>query len=142
MLALPVITGLGGFIPSLAMFVFAWLFMTASGFLLLEANLAIGHNLSLISIAERTLGKTGKLLCWILFIFSFILLVLLTLQPADRSSNPFWTIFLESFFSMVGQSHFYRDFWSRSLYRHAPCRLSQSPFDGWIDSFLFYFGHS
>lgn len=71
MLALPVITGLGGFIPSLAMFVFAWLFMTASGFLLLEANLAIGHNLSLISIAERTLGKTGKLLCWILFIFLF-----------------------------------------------------------------------
>ena len=71
MLALPVITGIGGFVPSVFMFVFAWIFMTSTGLLLLEANLALGHNLSLISIAERTLGKGGKILCWVLFIFLF-----------------------------------------------------------------------
>ncbi len=71
MLALPVITGVGGFGPAVAMLLIAWLFMTSTSLLLLEANLAIGHDLSLISIAERTLGKTGKMLCWLLFIFLF-----------------------------------------------------------------------
>jgi len=71
MLALPVITGIGGFLPSIFMLVVAWLFMTATGLLLLEANLTIGYNLSLISIAEYTLGKGGKVLCWILFVFLF-----------------------------------------------------------------------
>lgn len=71
MLALPVITGISGFIPSVAMLFLAWLFMTSTSFLLLEANLCLGHNLSLISIAEKTLGKVGKILCWILFIFLF-----------------------------------------------------------------------
>ncbi len=71
MLALPVITGIGGFVPSIFMFILAWLFMTSTGLLLLEANLAVGHHLSLISIAERTLGKWGKLLCWVLFLFLF-----------------------------------------------------------------------
>lgn len=71
MLALPVITGIGGFVPSVGMFFLSWLFMTSTGLLLLEANLAIGHDLSLISIAEKTLGKGGKALCWILFLFLF-----------------------------------------------------------------------
>jgi len=71
MLALPVVTGIGGFVPSCIMFLLAWLFMTTTGLLLLEANLTLGHNLSLISIAEKTLGKIGKALCWILFIFLF-----------------------------------------------------------------------
>lgn len=71
MLALPVITGAAGFGPSVIMLLLAWLFMTSTSFLLLEANLALGHNLSLISIAEKTLGPIGKLLCWFLFLFLF-----------------------------------------------------------------------
>jgi tyrosine-specific transport protein len=71
MLALPVITGIAGFLPSVAMLMLAWLFMTSTSFLLLEANIAIGHNLSLISIAEKTLGPGGKILCWLLFVFLF-----------------------------------------------------------------------
>ncbi len=71
MLALPVITGIAGFVPSLFLFVVAWLFMTSTGLLLLEANLTLGHELSLISIAEKTLGKGGKVLCWFLFLLLF-----------------------------------------------------------------------
>ncbi|MEZ5315253.1 MAG: aromatic amino acid transport family protein [Chlamydiales bacterium] len=71
MLAIPVITGIAGFVPSILLFLLAWLFMTATGFLLLEANLAVGYDCSLISIAERTLGKVGKILCWVLFLFLF-----------------------------------------------------------------------
>lgn len=71
MLALPVITGLGGFIPSSLLFLGAWAFMTTTAFLLLEVNLTVGYHLSLISIAEKTLGRFGKLLCWSLFLFLF-----------------------------------------------------------------------
>lgn len=71
MLALPVITGVGGFIPSAILFFFSWLFMTITALLLLEANLTLGYQLSLISIAKKTLGPVGKLLCWILFVFLF-----------------------------------------------------------------------
>lgn len=71
MLALPVITGVGGFIPALFLFIFACLFMTLTSLLLLEANLALGYDLSLISLAQKTLGRPGKILCWILFVFLF-----------------------------------------------------------------------
>ncbi len=71
MLALPVITGIAGFAPSMLMFFLAWLFMTMTGFLLLEVNLAVGYKFSLISLAEKTLGRAGKVLCWILFLFLF-----------------------------------------------------------------------
>lgn len=71
MLALPVVTGMGGFFPAIIMFVVSWLFMCSTGLLLLEANLFIGHHCSLISIAEKTLGRVGKNLCWLLFLFLF-----------------------------------------------------------------------
>lgn len=71
MLALPIVTGVGGFGPSLFLFALAWFFMTLTGFLLMEANLTLGYNLSLVSIAERTLGSVGKILSWVLFLFLF-----------------------------------------------------------------------
>lgn len=71
MLALPVITGVAGFIPAFFTLLFSWLFMLITSLLLLEANLTVGYHLSLISIAEKTLGKWGKFLCWILFLFLF-----------------------------------------------------------------------
>jgi tyrosine-specific transport protein len=71
MLAVPVATAPAGFIPSLGMFILAWLFMLATGLLLLEANLRVGHQFSLISLSEKTLGKWGKRLCWFLFLFLF-----------------------------------------------------------------------
>ncbi len=71
MLALPVITGISGFAPSMVMFVLAWLFMTLTGFLVLEVNLALGYRFSLISLVQKTLGRVGKALCWVLFLFLF-----------------------------------------------------------------------
>jgi tyrosine-specific transport protein len=71
MLALPVITGIAGFFPSVTMFLFAWLFMMTTSLLLLEVNLTLGYNLSLVSLAEKTLGSSGKFLTWVLFVFLF-----------------------------------------------------------------------
>lgn len=71
MLGLPVISAVAGFKPSLLMFLLGWLFMTATALLLLEVNLWFSHEVSLISMAGRTLGVAGKVVSWICFIFLF-----------------------------------------------------------------------
>lgn len=76
MLALPVMTSLGGFLPSLVIYVLCWLFMMATGLLLLEAALWTEGETNLVSMATRTLGKAGKISAWILYIFLFYSLTL------------------------------------------------------------------
>ena len=60
MLALPVVTGFAGFVPSLFLFIAFWLYMTFTAFLMLEVNLWMGPHTNLISMARHTLGKWGK----------------------------------------------------------------------------------
>ncbi len=76
MLALPVLTSLGGFIPSLFIYVACWLFMACTGILTLEACLWMEGEPNLVSIAQRTLGLPGKVAAWILYIFMFYCLTL------------------------------------------------------------------
>ncbi|MGM0439709.1 MAG: amino acid permease [Chlamydiota bacterium] len=76
MLAIPVITGLSGFLPSLVMLLVVWLFMTYTGLLLLEVNLWYGENISIITMAERTLGRAGKAVAWIIYLFLFYSLMI------------------------------------------------------------------
>ncbi len=71
MLALPVITGPGGFLAGLFFFGVAWIFMTLTAFALLEVNCRLGYEYSLITLTEKTLGKKGKALAWALFLFLF-----------------------------------------------------------------------
>lgn len=71
MLALPIVTGLGGFFPTLIVLLLLWLFMTSTAFLLLEVNLAKGYQYSLISLAQLTLGKVGKWIVILCFTFLF-----------------------------------------------------------------------
>lgn len=71
MLGLPMMSAAAGFVPSLGMFLMSWLFMTATALLLLEVNLWYSDEVSLISMAGRTLGTVGKIASWTLFIFLF-----------------------------------------------------------------------
>jgi len=71
MLGMPVMSAQGGFIPSVVLFTVAWMFMTLSGFVLLEANLWFGEGASLITLAGKTLGRWGQIACWALFLFLF-----------------------------------------------------------------------
>lgn len=71
MLGLPVLSALAGFKPSLVMFVLCWLFMVSTGLLLLEVNLGFKEEIHIVSMAERTLGKTGKAVSWLVFLFLF-----------------------------------------------------------------------
>jgi tyrosine-specific transport protein len=71
MLGLPVLSAAAGFQPSIVMFLICWLFMVTTGFLLLEVNLWFGKEVSIITMAERTLGRYGKAVSWLVFLFLF-----------------------------------------------------------------------
>lgn len=76
MLALPVLTCLGGYVPSLVIYVLCWLFMSATGLLFLEVSLWLHRDANIVSMAESTLGKGGKLFAWVMYLFLFYCLTL------------------------------------------------------------------
>ncbi|MCB1112048.1 MAG: tyrosine transporter [Chlamydiia bacterium] len=76
MLALPILTGLGGFIPSLAIYFLCWAVMCCTGLLYLEVALWMKGETNIISMADRTLGGSGKAFAWMLYLFLFYSLTL------------------------------------------------------------------
>lgn len=68
MLALPVVSSFAGFLPSFALLGFFWLFLFATSWLFLDVNLAFRGEVNMISMAGRTLGTGGKIVCWISYL--------------------------------------------------------------------------
>ena len=75
MLALPITTGLCGFIPSLFLFLLVWLFMSLTGLLLLEVNGWFQEKVNLFSMVEKVFGRKGRSLCWVLYLSLFYALL-------------------------------------------------------------------
>ncbi|MEN9654701.1 MAG: tyrosine-specific transport protein [Chlamydiota bacterium] len=71
MLALPVVTSAGGLAPAIAMYFVSWLFMSATGLLMLELCLRMPPGSNLLAMAGRYLGWVGKSLTWVLYLFLF-----------------------------------------------------------------------
>lgn len=71
MLALPIATGVAGFIPALAVNLLCCLFMMATGLLFLEAILWLEDGVNVLSLSEHFLGKIGKLIAGISFVFLY-----------------------------------------------------------------------
>jgi len=71
MLALPVVTGPGGFWPSILVYLACWIFMLCTGLLLLEVCSWMPPDTNLISMAQRYLGRYGKIACWFIYLFLF-----------------------------------------------------------------------
>lgn len=69
MLALPVSTGLSGFIPSTLMMALCWFAMTASALLLLEVNLWMRGGAHIMTMSSTLLGPIGAALSWCLYLF-------------------------------------------------------------------------
>ena len=69
MLALPVITGPAGFIPSLVLMAMACAFMATTGLLFVEANLWLGPGTHFLTMASRLLGPIGKVITGLLYLF-------------------------------------------------------------------------
>ncbi len=89
MIALPITTGIGGFIPSVILLVAIWLYLTATAFLFLEATLWFERDVNIVTIAEHTLGSVGKIVSWIVYLF-----LLYSLTTAYLSACG--TLFLDS----------------------------------------------
>src|ERR1700722_18229331 len=71
MLALPVLTAPGGFLPAVIIYILCWLFMTATGLLLVEVLLWSKTEVNIVSMAKMTLGLPGKIVAWVLYLFLF-----------------------------------------------------------------------
>ncbi len=72
MLALPVATGPSGFLPSITIYLACWLFMLCTGLLLLEVCLWMPKEANLITMAHKLLGNAGKNICWVVYLFLFV----------------------------------------------------------------------
>lgn len=71
MLGLPVLTAPAGFFPALVGLFFAWAFLLTTGLLLAEVTLWFKHDVHLLTMTEKTLGKWGKWVACITFLFLF-----------------------------------------------------------------------
>ncbi|NGX39166.1 MAG: Tyrosine-specific transport protein [Chlamydiae bacterium] len=106
MLGLPIATGLSGFYPSLIAFFSIWAFMTLTGLLLVESNSWYARKVNYITMVERTLGRPGKVACWVLYLFLFYSILLAYIAGIGSLCS---TFFLE---------YFHMDFpdWGGSLF--------------------------
>lgn len=71
MLALPVLTSVAGFWPSIVLYFFCWVLMACTGLLFLELSQWFPYGANIISMAQTTLGKPGKLFAWAVYLFLF-----------------------------------------------------------------------
>ncbi|NBO24045.1 MAG: hypothetical protein EBU93_02245 [Chlamydiae bacterium] len=76
MLGIPILTAQAGFYPGLLITTLVWLFMVLTGVLLLEVTLWMKERASFLSIAERFLGKPGKVITGFLFVFLYFSLMI------------------------------------------------------------------
>lgn len=70
MLALPIVTGIAGFIPAIFLLISCWILMSFTGLLMLEVNLWMKkEDANLITMARFTLGKWGEWISWGAYMF-------------------------------------------------------------------------
>lgn len=93
MLALPIMTGLSGFFPSLVMFLVAWGFMTITGLLMVEVNSSFTERVNIVSMAERAFGKTGRVAAWVLYLFLFYSLLVAYISGSGSLSSTYFQTF-------------------------------------------------
>jgi tyrosine-specific transport protein len=68
MLALPIVTAHLSFSVSLLLLFFAWLLMTVGAFSVLEVNLWLPSTTNMISMADKTIGRWGKAITWVVYL--------------------------------------------------------------------------
>lgn len=101
MLALPILSGMAGYIPSINLTILAWFFMTFTALLLLEANGWFSTQVNIVSIVEKALGVRGKAISWFLYLFLFYSLLVAYISV----SGAIFSLFLENFFSLKISAH-------------------------------------
>lgn len=94
MLALPVVTGEAGFLPSLFISFLCWLYMMLTGLLFLEATLWMPDGANLLSMAKRFTGRKGEVVSGLFFIFLYYCLMISYVSKGAQllfsSTESFW----------------------------------------------------
>lgn len=94
MLALPLLTGLAGFFPSLVMFLAAWTFMTLTALLMVEANGWFQGQVNLLSMVGRSLGGLGRFFCWGLYLFLFYSLLVAYISATGSFASSYFQTYI------------------------------------------------
>lgn len=92
MLALPVVTGPGGFYPAIVINFFCWAIMAATGLLFMEATLLLPDGANVLSITKKFLGKTGEWIGGSTFVFLYYCLMVAYLSGGAPLLNHFFDI--------------------------------------------------
>ena len=87
MLGLPILTGIAGFLPTLGMFFVAWLFMTSTALLLVEASAWFHTPVNFLTMVGKALGKYGKGFSWLLYLFLFYALIVAYLSGSGHHTT-------------------------------------------------------
>ena len=138
MLALPIVTGISGFFPSLIMFFCGWLFMTSTALLLVEVNGSFSRQVNLLTMTEQSLGKWGKAICWITYLFLFYSLLVAYISGIGGLCETFFHVSFHSSFPILAWEFYLCPFIRIDrLSRHAQSRSIQSRTDDRKDR-IFY----
>jgi tyrosine-specific transport protein len=87
MLGLPVATGPGGFFPSVVVYFLCWLFMLATGLLVVEICLHLPKDTNFLTMAERLLGPFGKALFWLVYLFLYVTVMIAHISGGASAFN-------------------------------------------------------
>ncbi len=101
MLGLPVATGPGGFFPSMVIYLICWAFMLCTGLLLVEVCSWMPNDSNLISMASRLLGKPGKIICWLVYLFLFETVMIAHMAGGGGIMNEIFSSHLAPAASMI-----------------------------------------
>ncbi len=87
MLALPIVTGAGGFVPATLIYLLTWFFMLCTGLLLLEVCVWMPNEANLITMTHRLLGPIGKSICWAVYLFLFVTVMIAHVAGGGGAMN-------------------------------------------------------
>jgi tyrosine-specific transport protein len=136
MLALPVATGPAGFVPSVSIYFITWLFMLFTGLLMLEVCVWMPKNANLITMAGTLLGKTGKAVCWVVYLFLFVTVMIAHVAGGGSVLNELIGLTIPNWLAMV----IYVVAFSPIVYMgaHSVDRLNLALMAGVIGSYLIF----
>lgn len=95
MLGLPVVSAHAGFIPTTLAMIVTYFFATTTGLLLVEGALWFENRVHLITLCDFALGRAGKWIAWIFFLFLFYCLFVAYIEGGGQ----IFTTLLSTLFS-------------------------------------------
>lgn len=90
MLALPIMTGIAGLVPSVFTFLIAWGFMTLTGLLLVEVTSTFKERVNIVSMAGRAIGPAGRIISWALYLFLFYSLLVAYISGSGSLTSTYF----------------------------------------------------